>query len=269
MNVIEHRETSQKIVIIGAGNVATHLAKRLQKKEFEILQIVSKSEKSAKDLSLILKVPFTTDINKINRNADIYLLCIPDDEILNVASTLKLPEKLIIHTSGSVQINVLKNISANIAVLYPLYSFSKQIKISFSSVPILIEASNPASLDKLKQLAAAIAKSVTEVSSTNRLKIHLAAVMVNNFTNHLFAQSYDFLKQEKINLFHLLQPLIKQTVKKIKTLPPASVQTGPAKRGDNTTLKKHLQLLEKHPEQKKIYKLFTSLIKKYYHERKL
>ncbi len=271
--MIEATETQayrkEKIVIIGAGNVATHLAKRLQKREHEILQIVSRSEKSGRDLSLLLSVPFTTDLNKINQGADIYLLCIPDDEILKIATTLKLPKKLIIHTSGSVEMNVLKNISANTGVLYPLYSFSKQIKVSFSSVPVLIEASNTSSSEKLKQLVHSIAKNVTEVNSVSRLKIHLAAVMVNNFTNHLYAQSYDYLKHEKINLFHLLQPLIKQTVKKIKTLPPASVQTGPAKRGDNTTLKKHLQLLEKYPEQKKVYKLFTTLIKEYYNERKL
>jgi len=262
-----HRK--EKIIIIGAGNVASHLAKRLQKKEHEILQIVSRSEKSGKDLSILLSVPFTTDLNKINQNADVYLLCVPDDEILKIASTLKLPKKLVVHTSGSVEMNVLKNISINTGVLYPLYSFSKQVKVSFPSVPFLIEASNAASLEKLKHIAHSIAKNATEVNSVSRLKIHLAAVMVNNFTNHLFVQSYDYLKQEKINLFHLLQPLIKQTVKKIKTLPPASVQTGPAKRGDTTTLKKHLQLLEKYPEQKKVYKLFSALIKDYYHERKL
>jgi predicted short-subunit dehydrogenase-like oxidoreductase (DUF2520 family) len=258
----------EKFVIIGAGNVATHLAKRLQKKEHEILQIVSRTEKSGKDLSLLLSVPFTTDLSKINANADVYLLCVPDDEILKITKTLKLPKKLVLHTSGSVEMSVLKNISSNTGVLYPLYSFSKQIKVSFSSAPFLVEASNPASLEKLKHIAHSIAKTVTEVNSTSRLKLHLAAVMVNNFTNHLYTQSYDYLKQEKINLFHLLQPLIKQTVKKIKTLPPASVQTGPAKRGDSVTLKKHLQLLEKYPEHQKVYKLFTTLIKGYYHERK-
>ena len=263
---IKHPVSKEKIVIIGAGNVATHLAKRLQKKEHEILQIVSRTEKSGKDLSLLLSVPYTTDLKNINTKADVYLLCVPDDEILKIANTLKLPKKLIVHTSGSVEMNVLKNISSNTAVLYPLYSFSKQLKVSFTAAPFLVEGSNPVSLEKVKHLAHSIAKNVSEVNSANRIKIHLAAVMVNNFTNHLYTQSYDFLKAEKINLFHLLQPLIKQTVKKIKTLPPASVQTGPAKRGDNVTLKKHLQLLEKYPEQQKAYKLFTTLIKDYYND---
>jgi len=257
-------ESPKKIVIIGAGNVATHLAKRLQKKGYEILQIVSKHLTSAKELAPQLNAAFTTDFKKINKQADIYLLCIPDDQIVKIASTLKLPGKLILHTSGSVALDVLKKISVNTGVLYPLQSFSKQTKVSFSGMPILIEAGNKVSLDKLNLLAHSISKNVTVVNSGSRTKIHLAATMVNNFTNHIYTQAYDFLKKKKINSFHLLQPLIKQTVKKIKTLPPASVQTGPARRGDDSTLKKHLSLLEKYPDQKQIYKLFTSLIKEYY-----
>ncbi|HXB39169.1 MAG TPA: DUF2520 domain-containing protein, partial [Bacteroidia bacterium] len=150
-------------------------------------------------------------------------------------------------------------------VLYPLYSFSKQVKVSFSSMPVLLEANNPATLQKLTHFAHCIGKNTVAVNSDQRLKIHLAAVFVNNFTNYLYAEAYDYLKKEKQNHFHLLQPLIKQTVKKIKTLPPSQVQTGPARRNDTVTIKKHMELLENHPGQKQIYKLLTSLIKKQYH----
>ncbi|MEO8761445.1 MAG: DUF2520 domain-containing protein [Bacteroidia bacterium] len=251
-----------KIVIIGAGNVATHLAKRLHKKGNEILQIVSRSEKNARELSLQINSPFVTDIKKINKQADIYILCTPDDAIEKIAKTLKLPKKLVLHTSGSVDINVLKKISNNIGVLYPLQSFSKQVKISFATVPLLIEANNTSSLQSLKTLATSLSKHVSEVNSANRLKLHLAATMVNNFTNHLYTLAYDFLDKENPNPFHLLMPLIKQSAKKIKTQKPAAVQTGPAKRGDTKTIKKHIALLKKHPNQKKVYELFTTLIKK-------
>ena len=254
-----------KIVVIGAGNVATHLANRLKKKGHEILQIVSRSEKSAKELSLQINAPYITDIKKINKLADIYLLCVPDDEIEKLNKTLKLPKKLILHTSGSVDMKALKNISTNSGVLYPLQSFSKLVKVSFASLPLLIEASNAASLHQLKIATASLSKHIHEVDSVNRLKVHVAATMVNNFTNYLYSLSYDFLTKEKNNHFHLLMPLIKQTAKKIKTNKPSAVQTGPAKRGDEKTIKKHLQLLEKYPEQKKVYELFTSLIKKQYH----
>jgi len=258
-------ETTQqtfKIVIIGAGNVATHLAKRLQKKGNEILQIVSRSEKNARELSLQIHAPFVTDIKKINKQADIYILCTPDDAIEKIAANLKLPGKLVLHTSGSVDLKVLKKISANTGVLYPLQSFSKQVKVSFASVPLLIEANNAASLQQVKLLASSLSKQVSEVNSPSRLKLHLAATIVNNFTNHLYVQAYDLLAKEKLDLFHLLMPLIKQSAKKIKTQKPAAVQTGPAKRGDTKTIKKHVGLLKKYPEQKKIYELFTAQIKK-------
>ena len=255
-----------KLVIIGAGNVATHLAKRLQKKGNEVLQIVSRSQKNAQTLSLQIGVPFVTDIKKINRHADIYLFCVPDDEIERIGKTLKLPKKLVLHTSGSVDIQVLKNISLDTGVLYPLQSFSKGVKIAWKSLPVLIEASNDTSLQKLKALATSISKHVNEINSANRLKLHVAATIANNFTNHLYTLSHDFLAKEKNDLFHLLLPLMKQSVKKLKKQKPSDIQTGPAKRGDEKTIKKHLQLLEKYPEQKKVYELFTSLIKKQYHE---
>jgi predicted short-subunit dehydrogenase-like oxidoreductase (DUF2520 family) len=257
-----------KVVIIGAGNVATHLGKRLQKKGHEILQILSRSAESGKQLSAILSAPFTTDPKKIIATADVYLLCVPDEEIVTIASQLKLPQKLVLHTSGSIGMNALKGVSSNCGVLYPLYSFSKQVKVSFSSIPFLIEGSNKNALLTLSHLAHSVGKKITEVNSEERLKIHLAAVFVNNFTNFLFAQAYDLLKKEKQNHFHLLQPLIRQTVKKIKSLPPGQVQTGPARRNDTITLKKHMELLEKYPEQKQVYKLLSALIKKQFHARR-
>lgn len=253
-----------KIVLFGAGNVATHLGKRLQKKGHEVLQVVSRGEDSAKQLAVQLSATFSTDLNQVNRNADVYILCVPDEEIVALSSQISFPGKLVLHTSGSIRLNVLKNVSSNCGVLYPLYSFSKQVKVSFSSMPLLIEASNKNALQDLQHLAHSIGKDITQVNSDQRAKIHLAAVFVNNFTNFMFAEAYEYLKGEKQNHFHLLQPLIKQTVKKIKNMPPAQVQTGPARRNDNATIKKHLELLENYPDQKQIYKLLSTLIKKQY-----
>jgi predicted short-subunit dehydrogenase-like oxidoreductase (DUF2520 family) len=254
-----------KIVIIGAGNVATHLAKRLKKKGFYILQIVSRSEQNAEELALELHVPFVTDINKINKHADIYILCTPDDEIEKINKSLKLADKLVLHTSGSVAMDVLKKISTNIGVLYPLQSFSKDVKTPFASVPLLIEANNKSSLQELKAIASTISKQVRTVNSVNRLKLHVAATMVNNFTNYIYTLSDDFLVKEKNDLFHQLVPMIKESARKLKKQKPDALQTGPAKRGDNKTITKHLELLKRYPEQKKVYELFTALIKKKYH----
>jgi predicted short-subunit dehydrogenase-like oxidoreductase (DUF2520 family) len=257
--------TAYKIVIIGAGNVATHFGKRLQKKGHEVLQVLGRSEKSARELGTLLSCAFTTEPAQINRDANVYFLCVPDEEIVSLGSSLKLPGKLVIHTSGSVRLGALKSISSQCGVIYPVYSFSKQLKVSFSSMPLLIEASNKNALADVLHLAHDLGKTITQANSEQRMKVHLAAVFVNNFTNFLFSEAYDFLKGEKLNHFHLLQPLIRQTVKKIKNPPPAQVQTGPARRNDKITIEKHLELLEGYPDQKQVYKLLSALIQKKYH----
>lgn len=253
-----------KIVLVGAGNVATHLLKQLQKKGHEVLQVVSRSSESARKLSLSYNIPFTTDLKKINRQADIYILCVPDDEIEKIAKELKLVNKLVLHTSGSVSQEALKKISQHYGVLYPLQSFSKTAKVSFKKMPFLIEGNNAATLSKIKQLAVDLSKNIHEVNSTNRLKFHLAAVFVNNFSNHIFALANDFLLEEKAGSLDLLMPLLKQTVKKLNKLEPAEAQTGPARRKDGKTIEKHMKLLETHPAHKKVYKVLTDSILDFY-----
>ena len=128
-------------------------------------------KKTQKNFLWPCHAPYVTDIKKINKQADIYILCTPDDAIEKIANSLKLPKKLVLHTSGSVDLKVLKKVSSNIGVLYPLQSFSKQIKISFAEVPLLIEANNAESLQQIKTLAASLSKNITEVTSANRFKI--------------------------------------------------------------------------------------------------
>ena len=254
-----------KIVIIGAGNVATHLALRLKKKGHKIVQVLSRSEGNARLLALKTKAAYTTQLKKIDLSADVYLFCVPDDELEKLAVKLHLPGKLVLHTSGSVDMKVLKKIADKTGVLYPLQSFSKELKVTYARLPVLLEANTKESMWQLRILASSISKNLTEVNSTDRLKIHVAATFVNNFTNHLFALSDDFLKKEDSGAFQMLIPLIEQTFKKIKSSDPEKVQTGPARRGDVKTINKHLQVLKNYPEQKKVYELFTHLIKQKYH----
>ncbi|MBS1647493.1 MAG: DUF2520 domain-containing protein [Bacteroidetes bacterium] len=257
------KKTFFNVVLIGAGNVATHLAMQLIKRKHHILQIVSRSKKSGSTLSKKTKTAFTTDIKKINKTADIYIICSPDDAIEKIANQLSLSKKIILHTSGSTSIDILKESSANVGVLYPLQSFSKEIKTDFSSVPILIEANNNHTLQAINTLASTLSTHVIKSDFEHRIKLHLAATMVNNFGNYLLALTYHFLEEDKAD-FSLLFPLIKQTSKKIEKQTPFKVQTGAARRGDKKTITKHLNLLKKYPEQKKIYTLFTQLIKQHY-----
>lgn len=253
-------EHSKKIVLIGSGNLAFHLAAVLVKKGHEIIQFVGRNPETTAELGMKYFTTHTTDLKAINTGADIYIICVNDSEITNVAKQLRLQDKLVLHTSGTSNLSLLKAVSAKTGVLYPLQTFSKKSKVKWTKIPLLVEGNSVAATNELKEFAATLSKKIVSLNSAQRLKFHLAAVMACNFSNHLYTLSKDFLTKEKVNHFELLLPLINQTAKKIKKTSPKEAQTGPAIRGDKNTIDIHLKLLEKYPESKKLYALFTQSI---------
>lgn len=205
-------------------------------------------------------IPFTDDVSKI-KEADIYIIGIPDDAISSFSSSLPFQNRLVVHTSGGVSMDALSNKNRR-GIFYPLQTFSKQREIDFKNIPICIEAENSKDLELLQSLGEKISENVVEISSEKRAKLHLAAVFVNNFTNHLYHIGSEILKVDDLP-FDLLKPLILETASKIENLSPEKAQTGPAKRSDLKTIEKHLHLLG-NSRYRKLYELFTEEIKQNY-----
>lgn len=249
----------QKLVFIGAGNVATHLAKAFYQKGYPIVQIFSQTEVSAKTLSDKVNSNYTTDYNDIITNADIYFYCVTDEVLPQIISQKKLSNGIHIHTAGSVNMNIFENNRKNFGVIYPLQTFSKNKEIDFSKVPLFIESNNEFSEQKIKDLALVLSSKVFSISSEKRQKIHLSAVFACNFTNHLYSIAQDLLGEIP---FDVLFPLIEETVEKIKTLPPKQAQTGPAKRKDKNVINRHLDALSFNSDWQDIYKKLTEDIQK-------
>lgn len=248
-----------KVVLLGFGNVNWHLFHALLKKrQVSVEQVFNRNH--IKLPFPFEAIPFTDDISKIAA-ADVYIIGIPDDAIAEFSEALPFQNKLVVHTSGGAAMDVLAPKNRR-GVFYPLQSFSRQREVVFDEIPIAIEAENPADLNILKALGESISKNVVVISSEKRAKLHLAAVFVNNFANHLFEIGNEILKEEELP-FDLLKPLIAETASKIKTLSPAQAQTGPAKRKDQKTIEKHLHLLQAGPHAK-LYKLFTEQLKQKY-----
>ena len=187
------------------------------------------------------------------------LISVKDDAIEEVALQLTNYRGLIAHTSGAVAINALAN-HENYGVFYPLQTFSKNTALDFSTVPLCLEANGTANLNQLKQLANLISKKVYEVDSAQRKTLHLAAVFACNFPNYLYGIAQQLLAQHQLD-FDIIKPLISETANKIQNALPMDVQTGPAVRNDEQTLKKHEGMLTKHPEWLNIYKLLSQQIK--------
>ena len=239
-------------VIIGSGNVATTMIRLMLLKGINVSQVFSRNETSAKELNKIYAVPCTSKVDEIVKNADFYLLCIADDALNENLSYLQgINDKPVYHTAAAVSKEVLKTISAHYGVIYPLQSLRKEMK-DLPKIPFLLDANNDLALQMAISIVEKIGDGFAIANDEERLKIHLTAVMVNNFTNHLFTLAEEYCKTEKLD-FDLLKPLISETAQRVLTGSPAKMQTGPAVRKDHITMEKHLKILNEHPDLKQLY----------------
>lgn len=250
-----------KIVFIGSGNVATHLAIAFKAMGADILQVWSKDNRNAEILAALTKAEPINQWIDLDLNADCYIIAVKDDAIANVAGHLKEVKGIVVHTSGATAMDVLAGAGNGYGVLYPLQTFSRSKSVDLKKVPLCIEGDRIETLEKISALAHLLSREVTEVSSDQRKILHLAAVLASNFTNHLYHLSSELLQQHQLK-FDLLKPLILETAQKIQSAPPKDVQTGPAVRNDLDTMEKHLDLLKDAPELQGIYEILSNSIKK-------
>jgi predicted short-subunit dehydrogenase-like oxidoreductase (DUF2520 family) len=246
------------IVLIGTGNTATILGKKLKAAGHRIVQVFGRDSSEASALAYDLGTESTNYWNVVTRDAHIYVIAVSDIAVEEVKRELRFSNQIIVHTAASVAKDVLKGASNHYGVFYPLQSLKKGTS-HLPETPILIDASDEATLKELDVLAHSITEQVSEANDTERLKLHLAAVFCNNFVNHLYALTESYCKKEGID-FRLLLPLIRETAGRLDTLSPSQVQTGPALRGDQVTLNRHMELLKNHPEMLHIYKALSESI---------
>ena len=245
-----------RIVLIGTGNLATRVGIALHAKGVEIIQVYGRTESNAARLASLLDAPFTTSKKEILAIADLYLLAVSDEAIPEIIASIPISDQMVVHTAGSVSMDILAPVSKNYGVFYPLQTLSRQKEVDFSTVPICIEANNAENLAKLNALAAIISDQVIPVNSIQRRQLHLAAVFACNFVNHFYSIGEELLHEQQLD-FDLLKPLIMETAGKAKLHSPRTVQTGPAIRNNKTIMELHLKMLEQHPEWQKLYELIS------------
>jgi predicted short-subunit dehydrogenase-like oxidoreductase (DUF2520 family) len=245
------------VTILGAGNVATHLYEAF--KSAKGITIKQWYNRTYSDISSYANEVDTTDDLSQLKEAHIYIMAVSDDSIASLSRALPFENRLVAHTSGSVSIHDLDKKNQR-AVFYPLQTFSKDAELDFSDIPICIEVTEKENLQFMKDLAEALGCTSYKITTEQRQTLHLSAVFVNNFTNQLYRIAHEISDAKSIN-FDILKPLILETAKKVQAMSPYMAQTGPAKRNDKKTIKRHLKLLE-NEEHKAIYELLTTSIKK-------
>ena len=249
-----------KIVILGSGNLAFHFCKAACIAGVEISQIFSRNLETASQLANMAGCDFTNDINKIDENADTFLFAMTDEANLSSVKKLKpYPDKTLLHTAGSLSMNIFENITENYGVFYPFQTFSRNSKIDFSKLPLCIEASNKQTLNALIQLSERLRCNYYIINEEQRQVIHLSGVFGCNFMNHCISLAEKILEDNKIDK-NIIKALLKQSFEKVIENGAFASQTGPAVRRDYEIMEKHAQFLSKDELLLEIYKLMSKSI---------
>ncbi|MEN5174590.1 DUF2520 domain-containing protein [Acinetobacter higginsii] len=256
-----------RITLIGAGRVATHLAKVLQL-QHQIVQIFSRNLQHAQTLAEQVNAQAIDDVQQLDAQTDLVIIAVSDQAIRSVIDSIApyLPENLIVHTSGSTALSILQQRHPRAGVFYPLQTFSMERDVNWADTPLFVEAVQQQDLTLLTELANSLSQRVYQYSSTQRLTLHLAAVFACNFSNYCYDMAKQIVDAEQVD-FSLLYPLILETANKATANNPKDMQTGPAMRGDQNILSMHSQLLadSNRSDLQNIYGLISQSILKHHH----
>lgn len=250
----------QNVTIIGAGNVAAHLGKILFESGYNILEIVGRSPEKVTELAVRFSANGVCGVSNINTSSNLYVIAVNDDSIEFVCNSMPLVDGIVVHTSGSIGFESLKRFK-RYGVLYPFQTLTKEKVINFKDVQLLIEGSDADVTQLLKQVCSDLSTKVMCTTYDQRKQLHIAAIFASNFVNHFYSIANAFLKEKNLS-FELLLPLIDETTEKIKHIEPHLAQTGPASRGDQSVIQKHIEELKDTPDYKLIYELLSKSIQK-------
>src|SRR5690606_36819958 len=248
----------RSVVILGAGNVAFHLTRALLQNTVNVRQIFNRTLSRAEELGEANNIGFTNKISELEK-ADLYIIAASDSAVEELSHYIPFDDCLVVHTSGSLNTDVLKG-DYRKGVFYPLQTFTKRKNLRYEEIPFFVEAENKEDEDALYALADKVSNEVHRVDSHKRQKIHMSAVWVGNFVNHLYYIGNKFCEENEVP-FDVLRPLIEETSRKVQDMNPYEAQTGPARRNDEIIIEKHLEVIED-SRLKQLYQLLTDSIQR-------
>ncbi|MEN9686465.1 MAG: hypothetical protein RLZZ28_2251 [Bacteroidota bacterium] len=252
-----------QVTIIGSGNIATVLGRTLLLKGHTVAAVYSRNAVNALRLANELKAEALYSLNRVNADADVVVMAVSDEAIREIAPALHLKDRLVIHTSGALSKDVLKNTSHAYGVLWPVKMVRSSMQ-TLSPVTLVVDGNNAHTTEEINKLALSLSDRVIAAGDLLRSKMHLVASFSSNFANHLYQLSANFCEKEGLD-FNLFLPLISAAVEELYQQHPAQIQTGPALRGDVNTMQQHRKLLEAYPQMEAIYVLLSDSIRKSFH----
>jgi predicted short-subunit dehydrogenase-like oxidoreductase (DUF2520 family) len=247
-----------KIVLLGAGHLAIHFYEQIT--ACPKLDLIQWYNRSIEKIGFAKKQIKITDQMDELEDADIYLICVKDEAIESISEKIK-TGGLAVHCAGGIPLHELK-VSHRKGVFYPLQTFTKERSLSFDQLPFCIEAIEKKDQNLLCEFAKQLGGIPHVMNSEKRAYLHMIAVWVNNFSNHMLHLGSDLSKKYQIP-FQIFHPIIEETFQKALSMEPQNAQTGPAVRQDHKTIKKHLDLISGQDIKNLYLNLSTSIQKKY------
>jgi predicted short-subunit dehydrogenase-like oxidoreductase (DUF2520 family) len=252
-----------RIVLVGSGNVAWHLGHAFRNNGIEIVQVINRSSRPGKELAHALGSTYSSYLQKKLPVNDFVVVAVKDSALKEVLHSIQPTNAIVLHTSGTFGIDIFPLGQKNYGILYPIQTLTKGVYLDLRQTPLVIEASDKKSLSQIKELAEKISGNVREVSTEHRRVLHVSGIFLNNFTNHLIACTFDYMKKYKLDQAIVL-PLLEETICKLKKISPYEAQTGPARRNDLNIIHRHLEFLSNEPQLQKLYSCLTDSIIMYY-----
>lgn len=250
---------STTVAFIGSGNLAWHLAAALDNTDYAVREVYSRNPAHAEQLvERLYEAEVKASLDFSTSSCGIFILAVSDDALQAVVREIVLPEEsILLHTSGSQPIEVLRYAATpNIGVLYPLQTFTRDVSVDFSEVPLFVEATNPATASVVMAMGRALSDNVVKITSPERMALHVAAVFASNFTNHMLLLAQEIMKENSLS-YDWLKPLIATMITKSLQIGPEYAQTGPARRGDFETLDRHMEFLQDDEATAELYKVIS------------
>lgn len=247
-----------QVTIIGSGNIATVLGTILLEKGHVVHEVYSRNSENAIHLAKKLAASPVPELAALDLHSDLYLLAVTDDAIETVAGQLSLGDKLLVHTAGSVSKDVLKKASSAYGVLWPMRMVRKSMT-TLEPVTIVVDGNSETVTRKIETIATVFSPMVTRADDTMRGRMHMLAAFTANFSNHLYHLAFRYCQSEGID-FSLFYSIIRETAEAIQQQDPASLQAGPASRGDRQTMERHIDLLQQYPQLQHMYRFMSRSI---------
>jgi predicted short-subunit dehydrogenase-like oxidoreductase (DUF2520 family) len=253
-----------KISFIGSGALAWHLGHQLSLMGHTMMEVYSPNPENCRAFASRIEAIPVTSINEMSDEVNLVFCCTPDDVLSQLGEHRRFVSATAVHCSGAAPLNALESLAPTFGVLYPFQSFTKPRKPNWSEIPILIEGSSLDTTDLLFQIARNLSPLTEMAWENNRIKLHLCGVFANNFSNAMLSAAHRIAELSGIETDWLF-PLIRETFERSAFMHPMDAQTGPARRNDQNTIQRHLEMLKDSPTEASLYLNITNYLIRLYH----